>query len=230
LTFANFCVCLTFFLKKSAFKFISGGNMVFYKYVANNFILFLKVTIIFVFLSTIFSCTKFPLPDPTKKDTLLIIPVSITLVHNSKDRFGLTLVRENDEKKLKFTFSQSNYKHLDYILIENIEPGTYYFHSLSFFTRSGRETEKKNYHDGLKGFDRRDNRGNFEFSKNPIRLELKDNQVTIPKFKIEFWEEKKNGRCCSVYLYLINNIDDLFRNQLIDKLNDSENFNKWKLD
>jgi len=30
-------------------------------------------------------------------------------------------------------------------------------------------------------------------------------------------------------LYLINNIDDLSRNQLIDKLKDSESFNKWKL-
>ena len=73
--------------------------MVFYKYVANNLIFFLKVTIIFVFLFTTFSCTKFPLPDPAKKDTLQIIPVSITLVHNSKDRFGLTLERENDEKE-----------------------------------------------------------------------------------------------------------------------------------
>ena len=195
---------------------------------ASNISLVLKASITFVFLFSVFSCTKFPLPDPSKKDTLLIIPVSIMTIHNTKDKFGVTFVRENDEKQLKLTYSQSYYQNKDYILIEDIEPGTYYVQSLSFFTRSGKETEKKNYHDDSKGFERRNNRGNFEFSKNPIRFELKDNHVTIPKFKIEFWEEKKNGRCCSVYLYLINNIDDLSRNLLIDELKKLENFNKWK--
>ena len=59
---------------------------------------------------TNFSCTNFPLPDPSKKDTLLLIPVSITLVHNSKDKFGITFEREYDKKQKKLTFSQSYYQ------------------------------------------------------------------------------------------------------------------------
>ena len=177
-----------------------------------------------------FEIKYFPLPDPSKQDTLLIIPVSITSIFKMKyfDKFGVTFVRDNDEKQLKFTYSLSHYQNKDYILIENIEPGKYYIQSVSFISGYGKVNEKKNYHDGSKGFERRYNRGNLKFSKNPIRFELKDNHVTIPKFKIEFWEEKKNGRCCSVYLYLINNIDDLSRNLLIDELKKLENFNKWK--
>ena len=209
--------------------------MIFCKYLASKISLILKTTITFVFLFFVLSCTKFPLPDPAKKDTLLIIPVSITSIFkmNHFDKFGLTFVRDNYDNKLKFIYSLSHYQNKDYILIENIEPGTYYVHSVSFISGFGEESEYSNeyqtYHDVQKGFERRNNHGNFQFSKKRIRFELTDNHVTIPKFKIEFWNEKRNGMCCSVYLYLINNIDDLSRNQLIDKLKDSESFNKWKI-
>ena len=179
---------------------------------------------------TNFSCTNFPLPDPSKKDTLLLIPVSITIIHNSKDKFGITFEREYDKKQKKLTFSQSKYQSKEFILVEDMEPGTYYVQSLSFFTRSGKESVITNYHDGSNGSERKKNKGKAEFRKKPrVRFELKDNHVNIPKFKIEFWEEKKEGRCCQIYLYLINNFDDLSRNQLIDELNKLENFKKWEL-
>ena len=64
--------------------------------------------------------------------------------------------------------------------------------SLSFFTRRGKESVITNYHNDSNRSERKKNKGKAEFRKIPkVKFELKDNHVNIPKFKIEFWKEKK---------------------------------------
>lgn len=196
--------------------------------------------------------TLIPAPDPDKKQTLLIIPVSFECYPkhlDNTDRFGINFERENDKKQQKFTFGVRSYFLQDFIVIDDMETGLYFINSYYFYTHDGvREHEFSEYFESAETGDgkikpREEIRKrhasswflenlktrNLKFKNQKLKLEMKDKHVNTLNYKIVLWEYLgKSGGCCDFQFYL-KNTNDSSRNDLIAKLKKIENFEKWEL-